>query len=183
MSRRGVGVHACEVYRWHQIGNTSQYAWGQGHHPERPGETAGMGQQKPYEIQQGQMPSSVPGKEEPFAAIEAGTDGMGSSSAERQVSWMWDSRAPRPQRKPPAFRSMASRCMEVIIPLYSALVTLLLAYWVQSWDPSPRKIKTNGSKCREGLPGWSRAGALTLWGDTEGLGLVQPGGEMVLRTS
>lgn len=44
-----------------------------------------MGQQKPYEIQQGQMPSSVPGKEEPFAAIEAGADGMGSSSAERQV--------------------------------------------------------------------------------------------------
>lgn len=44
-----------------------------------------MGQQKPYEIQQGQMPSSVPGKEEPFAAIETGADGMESSSAEGQV--------------------------------------------------------------------------------------------------
>lgn len=44
-----------------------------------------MGQQKPYEIQQGQMPSSVPGKAEPFAAIETGADGMGSSSAEGQV--------------------------------------------------------------------------------------------------
>lgn len=31
------------------------------------------------------MPSPVPGKGEPFAAMEAGADGMGSSSAERQV--------------------------------------------------------------------------------------------------
>lgn len=44
-----------------------------------------MGQQKPYEIQQGRMPSPVPGEEEPFAVIEAGADGMGSSSAERRV--------------------------------------------------------------------------------------------------
>lgn len=44
-----------------------------------------MGQQKPYKIQQEQMPSPVPGKEEPFTVIEAGAGGMGSGSAERQV--------------------------------------------------------------------------------------------------
>lgn len=43
-----------------------------------------MGQQKPYEIEQGHMWSPVHWKEEMFTAI-AGADGMESSSAERWV--------------------------------------------------------------------------------------------------
>ena len=44
-----------------------------------------LGQQKPYKIQQGRIPRPVPGNEEPSAVREAGANGMGSSSAERQV--------------------------------------------------------------------------------------------------
>lgn len=57
-------------------------------HQLRPGppsrETAGAGQQK-HEIKQGQIPSPVLEKEEPFVVVEVGAAGMGSSSAERQV--------------------------------------------------------------------------------------------------
>lgn len=125
------------------------------------------------------MLSPVPGREEPFGEIEAETDGMGSALQKGSwaVSWTWDSRAPWPQRRPSAFRSIPSRSREEVIPLYSALVTLLLKRWIQSWNPRSKRDTNKWEQVQGRAAGWLRAGALTLWGDTNGLGLVQPGVE------
>lgn len=81
-------------------------------------------------------------------------------------SWTRFSRAPWLQRRPTAFRAMARRSRQVIFHLYSALVTLLLEHWAWLWVPQAKKA-TNRSECREGLPGWSGAGAVVLWGSAD----------------
>lgn len=52
---------------------------------------------------------------------------------------------------------------------------------MQCWTPTSINSLINCSEFREGPPGWSRGtGALDLWEETEGAGLMQLGAERAL---
>lgn len=55
-----------------RLGGICQYTGRQGCHPEGPKHTGGMGQQVPYEMQQGQMQSPDHRKEETLATTQTG---------------------------------------------------------------------------------------------------------------
>lgn len=71
--------------------------------------------------------------------------------------------------------SRASTQREGIIPLYSALLRPQREHCAQFWAPSAKQILINWRKFSTEPPRWLEAGALTLWGDTAGEGLVHPG--------
>jgi len=56
-----------------------------GHHLEGPLQTRGMGQQEPYETQQEQIQTPVHGMEKYSETVQAKTDWLGSSSAEKDL--------------------------------------------------------------------------------------------------
>lgn len=51
------------------------YSWGQSCHLEGPRQAGGTGQEKPYDIQQGQMQSPPPGRKNPWNDIGSGLTG------------------------------------------------------------------------------------------------------------
>ena len=100
---------------------TGRYAQGQSCNPVGSAQGVGMGKQKPYKIQQGQMPSPPPEKEEPCATIQA--EWWGSSSVEKDLGGLVDIRQQHGVSAKKANNILgcsSSKLRGVTIPLYSA---------------------------------------------------------------
>ena len=137
------------------------------------------GLQGPDEIQQGQMLSPTHGKGDHLVMIRAGEQlCWRACRGWQRVSWSWADSEPLQQRRPAVFCVVWTGAQlvpqgEWLFPQHS-----LHHIWMLCPVLFPQyKTLINWSKFTGQPPGWSRAGALALWGETEEAAHVHPGEE------